>query len=203
MCEELGMVSDGSWVECLSASFGDLTMRTFGCRDDCWTGTVTKVSVIVTAEPSEIGSQQNHAAPTARPSESEEDPAKEVGPVTDGVDGAAAICGSVKPSRRDCLVKLHLVSCVFQLHVETIMLPDSRSLTRGVEQAAEEDDWKMCQKVLQDDSALVDVRDPAGRTALHNAAIRGSVYAAHVLILHGADISATTLEKKTALLLAV
>ena len=37
---------------CLSESVGDLTVKTFGCRDgDCWTG--TRVSVIV-AEPSVV-----------------------------------------------------------------------------------------------------------------------------------------------------
>ena len=49
----------------------------------------------------------------------------------------------------------------------------------------------------------MDERDPAGRTALHAAAFAGSVYAANALIRAGADMSATTREKKTPLLLAV
>jgi ankyrin repeat protein len=42
-----------------------------------------------------------------------------------------------------------------------------------------------------------------GRSALHAAAFAGSVFAAHALIRAGADISATTRDKKTPLVLAV
>ena len=70
-------------------------------------------------------------------------------------------------------------------------------------QAAEQDYWSTCQEVLDHDPELVDVRDAAGLTPLHKAASCGNLYAARVLILNGADISATTPCKKTALLLAV
>ena len=42
-----------------------------------------------------------------------------------------------------------------------------------------------------------------GRSALHAAAFAGSVFAAHALVRAGADISATTKDKKTPLVLAV
>ena len=67
-------------------------------------------------------------------------------------------------------------------------------------QAAEQDNWSTCQEVLDHDPELVDVRDAAGLTPLHKAASCGSLYAARVLILNGADISATTPGRKTALL---
>jgi len=107
------------------------------------------------------------------------------------------------PYRDTMLLQKRITHAMTRAHIYTYTYSLAHARTHTHTQAALTDDAKTCLEILERNPSLVDDRDPHGRTALHAAAFAGSVFAANVLIRAGADISATTKEKKTPLLLAV